>query len=128
MSKNSIISRMLMVFVLCNISFDIYSAYPAKKNCSRSCFRPTVEMDTKQYYQKIELIKKDLLRKLGLTKPPNIGDNLVIPQVLINDIERTERLQKTQDSERTEKVIVMSEKGTQYFFEKYKWADLGQMM
>ena len=112
MWMNSIISRMANVFVLYNICFDVVLAYPAKINCSGSCFKPTVEIDTIQYYQKIELIKKDLLQKLGLTEPPHIRSSAVIPQVLIDYVGITQRLPQKEDTERTEKIDVIAEKGT----------------
>ena len=111
MSNNSLISRMLKVLVLCNICFYTIIGYPTKGNCTGSCFKPTVEFDSYQYYQRIELIKKDLLDKLGLTEPPCIRSSAVIPEVLIDDAKRKQRLQERQEMEKTEKIVILAEKG-----------------
>ena len=111
MSNNLLISRMLKVLVLCNICFYIIIGYPTKRNCTGSCFKPTVEVDSNQYYERIELIKEELLEKLGLTEPPRMRSSAVIPQVLIDDVKRIQRLQEKQEKERTEKIVILAEKG-----------------
>ena len=115
--KNHTMYVVLLWSLLC---YQTWLCYPTKSDvkpkCSGECYKPKVEVNTRQYYQKLELIKIDLLAKLGLDSPPRIKNDFVVPQTLIDEYwreaKRTQReYEKKQAEASTEQVMTYGKKG-----------------
>ena len=109
----AIINYLYVLIILVDLN-NYMLCIPMDPACIGGCYKPKIEKHTTRYYQRVEVIKREILEKLGLEKPPIVTAlSKEIPKIVINNfwkgISETSPDDNGQNKMKT--LLIPSEKG-----------------